>query len=232
MKDEKHTLTIVPPNVDESIREAFTAKRRELDKWADQHKKSIDRVRDEQARKLDEAVKALTAFHDGSPRKPRRSNKRRSAAAKKGKQAEVQARPKAVFKHLLEKGEPVPSSEIARALNLTKHKTLRALNSLIEDRMVTRVGENASLKYAVKPGVASRASVGLCASSEMVEPIHDRLRRTIENRGVATPDELARECRLPFDQVQRGCGELIRKNEIELTFHEGRRVYAPLAAAA
>jgi hypothetical protein len=231
MDEENHTLTIVPPNVDQSIREAFAAKRQDLDKWAEQHKKSIDRVRDEQARRLDEAVKALATSQRDFAVKSRRSGKRKSGVAQKGKRAEVEARPKAVFKHLLEKGEPVPSSEIAHALNLTKHKTLRALNALIEDRMVRRVGENSSIKYEVKPG-ATREHVGVRTSSDRVEPIHDRLRRSIEKRGMATPDELARECRLPFDQVQRGCSELIRESTIELTFHEGRRVYSPIGAAA
>lgn len=233
MRDVAEVITITPPNVEEGIREALAAQRRKVDEWTAQQVKSIEQIGDGRLKRLDQAVAALNGgFRDDASSKSVRRRKGQGGRSKTGKRAEIEARRQAVYKYLLEHGTPKPCSEISRSLNLSHSKTLRTLSRLIEDKMVLRTGENADTRYQVKSGVPARAEPRQGSSATTVEPLDYRLLRSIERHGSVTPDELAREFRLPFEHVQRGCAALVRQNLISPSVREGRQGYTLLKAAA
>lgn len=231
MSNENDVLTIEPPDTESAIRESLGAERRRLQTWTEQQVKVIEKLRDRNLTQLDRTVDLLSEGFSAQPKSPGSSKSRsRRKHASRCTPAQFETRLKALYRFLLEKGKPMPSSDIRRALNLTQSQALRALSRLIDDGNVRRIGIGSAMKYEAKPGKPNRMELtNRTAGAEL--SLGTRMLQVIQGKGEATPDELAREFRVPFEHVQRSCSKLVSEDEIAVDTRGGRRVYTALEVA-
>jgi hypothetical protein len=161
-----------------------------------------------------------------SPRRRRKRPRHATTPEAVGERCE------AVFRHLVEAGTAVAKGRMSEALNLTPHATRTALERLVAEHRVARIGTGAATRYrANADGVATGGTVSPLSPVPGSGSIAGRLLATIQDRGSATPDELALAVGSSPDRVRQECGALIREGEVRMSRRDGRPVYVAQAVA-
>ncbi len=232
MSSNVGALLIEPPDSEAAIRKAVETEQRRHRAWFDQQSRNLEKLRDRNLKQLDQTARLFQkGFSEPQQAESSGKSKNRHKRSAKTTPAQIEGRLKGVYRFLLEKGKPTSCPEIRRALNLTSSQACRALSRLIRDGMVTRSGTGSGVRYEAKPGKQNRIVQTQGAVTRAVVPLDVQMLDTIRNRGEATPDELARKFRVPFEHVQRSCGELIRRNQVVVDIRDGRHVYTAAEAA-
>lgn len=215
-----------------AVRSALEAKRRELRSWAAVLIREIEDQRDLDLRCLDRAASALC--DDGMPKRSSPARKRRrSRAGAPTAAALAEKRCDAVQRFLVEQGRPLACAEIRRSLRLSEFSTRSALKRLVAKGAVTRTGTGSATRYrAMHTGVVPvEAGPGSTPLHDARGTTQGRILATLEDRGLASAQELAEVVRASCEEVEKECGTLIREEEIHMARRGGRPVYVTQGAA-
>src|SRR5215212_2236240 len=169
--------------------EAIDAGAREIREDAALQIKQIEAWCDLELAKLKRAKLALLGSTEvglGSPQgrltsdakgKRSRRQRRMSSSAKS-----VAERRDNVFRFISESAEPVASGELVKGLGISTHAVHTALQQLLKEKRITRIGNSASTRYSARTGLRSL--------SKPRGTLQGRIVTTIGDRSYASAEEL------------------------------------------
>jgi len=221
--EDLSTWSAAFPESEAAMLRMLQAERRKLETRAATLIKRIEGQRDDGVRKLERAAAIFADKGNERPRSAKRTKQRRPRKRGGGTNAEEAAkRARAVNRFMDEQARPLTCLEIARALRLPEFSTKSALRRLIKEETVVRTGTGSGTRYqllAQRPSREERSTTqGLIVT-------------TIEDRGTASPRELAQAVGVSEDEVEGECGFLIIDGIVRMTQRDGRPVYALQVAA-
>jgi hypothetical protein len=225
--DDLETLTVTFSETEAAVFELLHSERRKLEAQAAALIQQIEAQRDLAVRKLDRAAAALLGQEKAAApatRVPAAKRPTRRRAKKKGKTTAegAEERRLAVQRYLEEQGRPLKPAEIAPALRLPDFSTKSALRRLVKDGIAIRTGTGSGTRYQLASGGTAR---------DERETAQGRIVTTIEDRGLASLEELAQAARISIERAERECASLIVEGVIGMTRRDGRSVYVMEAAA-
>lgn len=215
-----------------AVLEVLEGQRQEVRQWMLAGIKSLEDECGDELRRLDRAAAALLggvsrrstvkAGPEESPR-PRSRTKRRSKRKRPGSAQAIHERCEAVFRFLDEQEEPQATGQIRGALRLSGFGAASALERLMEEGRVRRMGTGSGTRYEAK----RRASKSRQSSPGVAEEgtIQGRALTIIRDRGRASREEVAQALRVAPELIQRECAGLIAEEEIRMDRHGGKSVY-------
>jgi hypothetical protein len=218
-----------------AVLEVLEGQRQEVRQWMLAEIKSLEDECGDELRRLDRAAAALggvsrrPTVKAGPEESSRPRAKRRSKRKRPGSAQAIHERCEAVFRFLDEQGEPRAKGEIRSALRVSDFGATSALERLMEEGRVRRLGIGSGTRYEAKRR-ASTPKPSILDGSEK-GTIQGKALAIIRDRGRASGEELAQALRVAPESIQRGCGVLIAEEEIRMDRHEGKSVYVSIGDA-
>lgn len=223
-------LKISPPDTDVAVRKFLEAERRRVREWSTSVVKEVHEQRDGALRRLEEAAGALGL--SVLPKVTSTSRARSKKHSKPTAAALAAERRAAIHRFLSERGIPLAFREIQTALRLSDFSTRSALRRLVEEGLVIQTGVGSSTRYQARTdGSAGSQASRSDSPSPQGGTTQGSLLAIIEERSLASLEELGQATGLPADEVERECGALIREGEIRMARSNGRPVYVLNKAA-
>lgn len=199
--------------------------------WARGEIGRVEAQRDEELRRLDRAIACLSGSdEEASARRQtrpaaRRPKKRRRSSRSVTTPAAVRERCEAVLRFLQERARPVSRGEICHTLNLTPHTVSTALSRLCDEGKAERIGSGPGTRYRATAGDTAQRLGPSAGGTRREGTVQGRILATLQERGWASLDELVQAIGVPRDEVLKGCGLLVKEEEIHMGRREGRSVY-------
>jgi hypothetical protein len=220
-----------------AVLEVLEGQRQEVRQWMLAGIKSLEDECGDELRRLDRAAAALggvsrkpaaKAGPEALPQ-PRSRAKRRSKRKRPGSAQAIDERCEAVFRFLDEQEEPQAKGEIRSALRISDFGAASAVERLMEEGRVRRMGTGSGTRYEAK----RRASKPRPSSLSVLEEgtIQGKALAIIRDRGRASCEELAQALRVAPELIQRECAVLIAEGEIRMDRYEGKSVYVSVGDA-
>jgi hypothetical protein len=157
------------------------------------------------------------------PERRRRSGRRKRTSTSAKAVAE---RRDNVFRLISESAEPVASGELVKGLGITTHAAHTALQQLLKERRIARLGSSASTRYLARTKLQSPAARG----SRPRGTLQGQIVTTIRDRTYATAEELGQALGEPVEHMVELCGSLQAEGEIQMDRRGGKPVYVLGAA--
>jgi len=220
-----------------AVLEVLEGQQLEVRQWMLAGIKSLEDECGEELRRLERAAAALGGVSRRAgakagpeePPRPRSRAKRRSKRKRPGSAQALHERCEAVFRFLDEQEEPRAKGEIRSALRISDFGATSALERLMEEGRVRRMGVGSATRYEAK----RRASTPRPSSPSVAEEgtIQGKVLAIVRDRGRASCEELAQALRVAPELIRRECAVLITEEEIRMDRHEGKSVYVSVGGA-
>jgi hypothetical protein len=214
--------------------EAIDAGAREIREDAALQIKQVQARCDLELAKLKRAKLALlgsTEVDRGSNEVRRATEAKRKRSRRKGRIStsakSVAERRDSVFRFISESAEPVASGELVKGLGISTHAVHTALQQLLKERRITRIGSSVSTRYCARTGLHPLVA----RESGPRGTLQGRIVTTIGDRSYASAEELGQALGEPVERMVEVCGALQAEGEIRMDRRDGRPVYILQTAA-
>jgi hypothetical protein len=154
--------------------EAIDTEAQEIRKEAALQIKQVEAWRDLELTKLEqaklifaggaEAPTGSAAATGGQAEVPERRRRARRRKRMSTSARSVAERRDNVFRFVSESGEPVASGELVKSLGITTHAAHTALQQLLKERKIARLGSSASTRYVARTKIQSPAAREVCGA--------------------------------------------------------------------
>jgi hypothetical protein len=207
------------------VLEVVEAERKRINRSTAAAIKGIEVERDRELKTLAQAAAVLGDKESEGCESPKEASRREPRRRRRVRENPIEAareRREAVYRYVSEKGGEVPTAEIRSALRMTTSSTAGALKRLCEEGRLKRTGVGSGTRYTpVAEGSKARRN----GDGDKDGTVHGRILALVEDRGSASPEEVAQALRISLEEVQRHCGTLIREEEIHMARLNGQSVY-------
>lgn len=223
-------LKFSPPDTDVAVRKFLEAERRRVREWSSSVVKEVHEQRDGALRRLEEVAGTLGVVVP--PKATSTSSARSKKNSKPTAAARAAERRAAVHRFLSERRIPMAFREIQTALRLSDFSTRSALRRLVEEGMVAQTGVGSSTRYQARTDESAGSKVSAPDGPVPQDgTAQGSLLAIIEERALASSEELGQATDMSAEEVERECGKLIREGEIRMARSNGRPVYVLNKAA-
>jgi predicted DNA-binding transcriptional regulator len=209
------------PDVFAAVRETLESQEGKVQRQAEDLKRQVDRNEAVMLLRLRKAVAILDpAYEEPAPSaRSRRSRRRPAAGTKETPAVKAKKARESIYRYLLEAEKVVGSAELRGSLGLSEAVVRNALKRMAGEGLIAAVESPSGNGYVVAAETGSRPG------ERKGETDQGLILVTLEDRGWASPAELAQLLRTSVDKVEEEAAVLIVEEEIKWAQREGRKVY-------